>query len=408
MSYSYDQVGNRLSATVNGTLTSYSYGPYNKLLSADSTTYSYDNNGNMISKTSGPNPWTYAYDYQNRLKQVKVNGILVFQALYDGDGRRVQTVAGTDTTIYHYQAGSWDPIYVKGLTSGTITDVLFARSLRIGKVRGGISYFYHLDRLGSVRLVTKSGNIQTFSAKYLPYGTSYATSGSELFKYTGKQLDVSTGLYYYGYRHYDSKSGRFSTLDTHRPDYLNPQSLNRYSYALNDPNRYLDPDGRMFYDTDDAGNAMAGGIEAFSKSAPDTRMPDPARLGGRNLKLLMILAGLPYGIYGQSTPTSTSTQGTATTTTRTTTPPDYVVGTGVNTTNSATGQNFAAFAQNYAAKTFLLGAVGFEWTIISTTWEVQLAAGPVGIAGLAIELVIFGVTIYAWEQFASGQATLSP
>ncbi len=249
LGYSYDQVGNRLSAVVNGTTTSYTYGSYNKLLSAGSTTYTYDNNGNTVTKTSVSNSWTYTYDYENHLKQAKVNAQSVLQAMYDGDGRRIETVAG-DTTIYHYLAGSWDPSYVKDLTSGVVTDLVFAGGFRVGKIQGAMSYYYHLDRLGSVRLVTQSANLQTFTAKYLPYGAAYATSGAESFQYTGKQLDVSIGLHYYGYRYYDSQSGRFTSLDIHQPNYLNPQSLNRYLYALDNPNRYVDPDGWFAQQTD--------------------------------------------------------------------------------------------------------------------------------------------------------------
>ncbi len=242
LDYTYDEVGNRLSAVVNGTGTTYSYGSYNKLMSAGSTSYSYDNNGNTVSKTSGSSSWSYTYDYENRLKQVQLNGQTALQALYDGDGRRVQTTA-TDTTIYDYQAGSWDPCYVKDLTTGLTSDIVFAGGLLIGKVQAGVSSFYHLDRLGSVRLETQAASQPVFSAKYLPYGNTYATSGAEVFQFTGKQLDVATGLSYYGYRYYDSQSGRFMTLDLAQANYLNPQSLNRYTYALNNPERYVDPDG---------------------------------------------------------------------------------------------------------------------------------------------------------------------
>jgi RHS repeat-associated protein len=244
ITYSYDQVGNRLSEVVNGTGTTYSYGNYNKLLSAGSTTYTYDNNGNMISKTAGANTWSYTYDYENRLKQAALNGLTAFQAMYDGDGRRIETVAG-DTTVYHYLAGSWNPSYVKDLTSGVVTDVVIAGGFRVGKVQAGVNYYYHLDRLGSVRLVTQSANVQSFVGKYLPYGASYATSGAENFQYTGKQLDITTGLYYYGYRYLEGQSGRFVSADIQQPNYVNPQSINRYPYALNNPNRYVDRDGRQ-------------------------------------------------------------------------------------------------------------------------------------------------------------------
>ncbi len=171
-----------------------------------------------------------------------MNMQLVFEALYDGDGRRIETVAG-DTSIYHYQAGSWDPAYVKDLTTGLSTNIIFAAGLRIGKVQGGVSSFYHLDRLGSVRLETQAASQQAFSAKYLPYGNTYATSGAEAFQFTGKQLDVATGLSYYGYRYYDDQIGRFLTQDKGKSNLFTPQTLDRYSYVINNPNVYTDPDG---------------------------------------------------------------------------------------------------------------------------------------------------------------------
>ncbi len=106
--------------------------------------------------------------------------------MYDGDGRRIQTVAG-DTTVYGYSAGSWDPSYVKDLTTGVTTDIASARGFRVGRIQSGVNYYYHLDRLGSIRLVTQSANVQTFVAKLLPFGTPYATSGTESFQYTGNQ-----------------------------------------------------------------------------------------------------------------------------------------------------------------------------------------------------------------------------
>jgi RHS repeat-associated protein len=57
-------------------------------------------------------------------------------------------------------------------------------------------------------------------------------------KFTGQRLD-GTGLYYYGARYYDPIIGRFISADTMVQSPANPQSLNRYSYCLN--NRVLNP-----------------------------------------------------------------------------------------------------------------------------------------------------------------------
>lgn len=83
--------------------------------------------------TSDSKVLSYSYDYHNRLKQVKLNDQTVFQAGYDGDGRRIKTMDAT-TRLYHYAFGTWDPVYVKGQASGVISDVVFAGGLRIAKV----------------------------------------------------------------------------------------------------------------------------------------------------------------------------------------------------------------------------------------------------------------------------------
>jgi type IV pilus assembly protein PilP len=74
-----------------------------------------------------------------------------------------------------------------------------------------------------------------------------SSSGADVtaYKFTGKELDDRVGLYYYGARYYDPLLGRFIT-----PDYvipgggLDPQGYNRYAYVLNNPMKYVDPDGR--------------------------------------------------------------------------------------------------------------------------------------------------------------------
>ena len=70
-------------------------------------------------------------------------------------------------------------------------------------------------------------------------------------RFGGKESDVETQasgqepLNYFGARYYQSLTGRFTTIDPLGASarLRNPQTFNRYTYALNNPLRFIDPDG---------------------------------------------------------------------------------------------------------------------------------------------------------------------
>ncbi|WP_148705259.1 RHS repeat-associated core domain-containing protein [Methanosarcina siciliae] len=77
---------------------------------------------------------------------------------------------------------------------------------------------------------------------YFPYG-QVRSGGLEKYGFTGQENDADTGLMYYGARYYSPGYRVFVQPDTMLPDPYNPQALNRYSYALNNPVKYTDPSG---------------------------------------------------------------------------------------------------------------------------------------------------------------------
>ncbi|MSP13293.1 MAG: RHS repeat-associated core domain-containing protein [Chloroflexi bacterium] len=112
---------------------------------------------------------------------------------------------------------------------------------------GNLNYV-HTDQLNSVSLlVDNSGKVVTGTVqRFMPFGQERAGQPQSLptdRNFTGQPLDASTGLLYYGARYYDSSLGRFIQPDTIVPQPGNPQSLNRFSYVLNNPLRYVDPSG---------------------------------------------------------------------------------------------------------------------------------------------------------------------
>ena len=74
--------------------------------------------------------------------------------------------------------------------------------------------------------------------------------GDQPKRFTGKERDEETGLDYFGARYYGSKLGRFTTVDpvyTWKENLVDPQRWNRYAYALNNPLKYVDPNGEDTY-----------------------------------------------------------------------------------------------------------------------------------------------------------------
>jgi len=79
---------------------------------------------------------------------------------------------------------------------------------------------------------------------YRPFGETWLEAGARFrYLYTGQEQDFETGLYFYNARYYDARLARFTQPDTIVPGAFDPQALNRYSYALNNPLRYTDPTG---------------------------------------------------------------------------------------------------------------------------------------------------------------------
>ena len=65
--------------------------------------------------------------------------------------------------------------------------------------------------------------------------------------FAGKERDTATGLDYFGARYYSSQTGRFPIVDPLLEidrNLVDPQRWNRYAYALNNPLKFTDPDGR--------------------------------------------------------------------------------------------------------------------------------------------------------------------
>jgi RHS repeat-associated protein len=110
---------------------------------------------------------------------------------------------------------------------------------------------FHLDHLGTPRVVTDATGGQLGMHTYYPYGEELnlgpQENPEERLKFTGHERDAvgSGGLDYMHARYYAASSGRFLSVDAGRDQHpAQPQSWNLYAYALDNPMLRIDPTGR--------------------------------------------------------------------------------------------------------------------------------------------------------------------
>ena len=95
-------------------------------------------------------------------------------------------------------------------------------------------------------------------------------------KFTGQIRDEETRLDYFGARYFSGPEGRFLSPDPLLASgtIYNPQSWNRYIYALDNPLKYIDPTGLYVCDgTDSECASFATALESL-RVARDTFTPD--------------------------------------------------------------------------------------------------------------------------------------
>ena len=240
------------------------------------TSYAYDNNGNLTSAGNGTATTTYTYDYANRLIGLFAGGATTSYG-YDAFGARVyQIVATTSTSTYPFKFFSVAPTTKSSTNWATSTEYVFNGDTLLATVdqqfKNGTAKtrYVHPDHLGSTNVVTdeNGGLVQTLD--YYPYGAtriSNSTSTNEKRKFIGQFTDDS-GLSYLQARYYDSARGQFISQDPvfwelgqtrdGKIALTNPQSLNSYGYANDNPITSKDPDGRF------VPAAIMLGIEIYS------------------------------------------------------------------------------------------------------------------------------------------------
>jgi RHS repeat-associated protein len=236
---------------------------------------SYDAAGNAVSYGGD----TLIYDAENRMSSItSPSGGVLARYQYDGDGRRISKTASGVTTNYVYDVeGRLTAEYVGGSLSKEYIRMhnpfipagteLVAIENAPGNGAPCTTCFVISDDLGSVRLTANNDGSAVARHDYTPFGeevladsnrpsaVGFDASGGAIQRFTGKERDSESGLDYFGARYYGSALGRFTSPDwSAKPQPIpyatlsNPQSLNLYVYALDNPMTGRDLDGHNLWD----------------------------------------------------------------------------------------------------------------------------------------------------------------
>ncbi len=241
--FTYDRYGNRRFDAANTTTLAASNNITNPTIDtatnrfSSGQNYTYDKDGNLTGDASGNQ---FLYDAENHQKEVKnSSNQTVGLYVYDGEGKRVKKISSTETVIFVYDGGG---------------QLVAEYSTQLAQTPQ-VSYLT-TDHLGSPRVITNQLGAVTTRKDYMAFGeetyTTQRTSSlnydnqSETRKgYTGYEKDDESGLDFAQARYYNSKHGRFTSVDplTASANVKNPQTFNRYSYVLNSPYKFTDPLG---------------------------------------------------------------------------------------------------------------------------------------------------------------------
>lgn len=224
-SYEYDSSTNRLKNVIGAPLAPVYFNTQGRPLD---TTYDYDNFGNLTCiNCATSNKIEYQYDGTNRRVMAASGGINRYE-LWDSNDRLLAEAIDGKTLRRHFYLGD------KHVADITMVDNVSTNTT-----------YYHNDLSGSPIAATSAAGI-LWKETYAPYGKKQTTPNSaknSTVGFAGRAFDDNTGLSFMGARYYSPVMGRFLATDPKgfEPDDIH--SFNRYSYANNNPYKYVDTDG---------------------------------------------------------------------------------------------------------------------------------------------------------------------
>jgi RHS repeat-associated protein len=302
--YTYDAYGNRLDVTATNSDSAHPVPADGDTgLTADRSTnhvtatgWAYDAAGNLVERPVAWGTLRFGYDAAGRLVTIADGtGNVLQEHLYGACHRRRATYTpSTGTTLLYAWEGdnviaqyfAEPPTTTGGVAGKDGRPTWFVGAHFLGgrqlvtvgpRYQPTWSTQLHPDRIGTASVTGPQGDPATDATiAWLPYG-SQQLQDSAAIPYIGAGFagywPQDLELNYAQHRFYDPRAGRFTSPDplgNQAFDLLNPQTLNPYSYVVNDPVNRTDPLGLM---------AILGCIQAGDGPMECRWYYDPGPLG---------------------------------------------------------------------------------------------------------------------------------
>jgi RHS repeat-associated protein len=257
--YTYDALGNRLARRRGATTTAYTYATAShRLLNVSGQGLrTYDAVGNTATIASGT-PLAFVHDDRNRLREVRVGGVLPRAYLDNGRGERVLRTSPPGSApalqFVYDDAGHLLGEYQAG--GGRVAEYVWIDDLLVAVLKpydGSTYQFVETDALGTPRAIVHPAANATIwrwdltTTAFGEHAPDADPDGNGVaypfnLRYPGQYAD-GYGLNYNYYRDYDPATGRYLQSD---PIGL-LGGMNSYTYAGGNPMAAIDPLGLIHY-----------------------------------------------------------------------------------------------------------------------------------------------------------------
>ncbi|MBL0180929.1 MAG: hypothetical protein IPP96_01065 [Chitinophagaceae bacterium] len=243
-SYSYDAVGNRTLANLNGTNTNYSINNLNQVTSASggqNVSFIYDGRGNL----TYDGVFHKTYDAEGRLLKDSASPVNIIAYNYDALNRRV--IKNTNGSPLKYTYSGIAQIEERDGSNSLLNKTVFTNFLSpVMNEKNGSLYYYHQNELNSVEAITNGNGRLLESYQYDVYGkpSRYDSLNNPLasslagnrFGFTGQEYDSASGSYRFFFRNYSPATGVFNQRDLIEYG----DGMGMYQYVGNNPANGVD------------------------------------------------------------------------------------------------------------------------------------------------------------------------